>query len=148
SSPMVLPDAHTVVTAIHKLGDKPEFIGDGEVFFAKPNRTELAPIKLRQDWVFGPPARTVNGSAVVVGLHGPYVLRDGALVSHLELPATFAAAAASRTNVFVSTATALVSLDADATVIRRKFAWTDGRLQPPAIGPDGRVYAIAANTLF
>ncbi|HVE48508.1 MAG TPA: hypothetical protein VNG69_02685, partial [Casimicrobiaceae bacterium] len=41
-----------------------------------------------------------------------------------------------------------ITLDADAQLELQRFDWVGGGISPPAIGPDGRVYAIASNILF
>src|SRR5829696_1474081 len=61
---------------------------------------------------------------------------------------SIAPAAASRTHVFVSTVTALVTLDAAGLNVAAQFLWKEGGLSTPAIGTDGRVYAVAGDTLF
>jgi outer membrane protein assembly factor BamB len=61
---------------------------------------------------------------------------------------SIAAAAASRTHVFVSTVTALVTVDAATLEVVGQFLWKGGGLSTPAIGSDGRVYALAGSTLF
>ena len=60
----------------------------------------------------------------------------------------FTSAAASRTHVFVSTTDAFITFDADAQLELQRFDWVGGGKSPPAIGPDGRVYAIASDILF
>jgi hypothetical protein len=69
-------------------------------------------------------------------------------VSQASLPPSFTSAAASRTHVFVSTTDALITFDANAQNQVQRFDWVGGGTSPPAIGPDGRVYAIASDILF
>jgi hypothetical protein len=74
---------------------------------------------------------------------------DRQVLSETPLEAeSIAPAAASRTHVFVSTVTALVTLDAAGLNVAAQFLWKDGGLSTPAIGTDGRVYALAGDTLF
>lgn len=136
SAPMVLPDGHTLVST-----------GRGEIVFAGPNASKLAPVA-SPGIVYGPATRTVNGFAVVAGTNGLSVLKDGNLVSQMSLPPSHTSAAASRTHIFVSTTDAFVTLDADAQLKLQSFDWVGGGKSPPAIGPDGRVYAIASDILF
>ena len=136
SPPMVLPDGHTLVST-----------SGGEIVFAGPNASKLPPVG-GLGIVYGAPTRTVNGFAAVVGASGLALLNNGKVVSQVSLPPSFTSAAASRTHVFVSTTDALVTLDADAQRELQRFDWVGGGTSPPAIGPDGRVYAIASDILF
>jgi hypothetical protein len=136
SPPMTLPDGHTLV------GTR-----SGEIVFAGPNATKVPPVK-GPGAIHGAPTLTVNGFAAVVGDSGLALLRDGKVVSQASLPPSFTSAAASRTHVFVSTTDAFVTFDADAQLQLQKFDWVGGGTSPPAIGPDGRVYAIASDILF
>src|SRR6185312_8470585 len=71
------------------------------------------------------------------------------IVSTASLPGqSMASAAASRTHVFVSTTGAFATYDAKTMAEVGNFPWVGGGLSPPAIGPSGRVYAIASNILF
>jgi hypothetical protein len=136
SAPMVQPDGHTLVST-----------GGGEIVFAGPNGNRLPPVR-SPGLVYGPATLTVNGFAVVVGASGLAVLNNGKVVSQTSLPPSYTSAAASRTHVFVSTTDAFVTLDADAHLKLQSFEWVGGGKSPPAIGPDGRVYAIASDILF
>jgi hypothetical protein len=138
SSPMVLPDGHTLVSTV-----------DGEIVFAGPNGIKLPPVKLAGGTIYGAPTLTASGLAAGVAGSKLALLRDGKVVSTASLPApSFAAAASSRTHVFVSTTDALVTFDADAKRRLQTFDWVGGGASPPAIGPKGQVYAIASNILF
>ena len=61
---------------------------------------------------------------------------------------TVAAPAASRSHVYVSTASSLRTFNALTMTQVGEFDWTGGGLSGPAIGPSGRVYALAANILY
>jgi hypothetical protein len=141
SAPMVLPDGHTLVAG----GDT----NASTIVFAGPNMNKLPPVT-----GLGPiaaaPTRTKNGMVVVVESGtGVSVLNGGKRVSHVDFTGqSIASAAASRTYVFVSTASGLHTYDADAQLELANFPWLGGGVSPPAIGPDGRVYAIASNILF
>jgi hypothetical protein len=138
SSPMVLPDGKTLVSTVA-----------GEIVFAGPNETEQPPVKLAGGLVYGAPTLTASGLAASVAGSKLALLRDGKVVSTASLPApSYAAAASSRTHVFVSTTDALVTFDADAKRRLQTFEWVGGGTSPPAIGPKGQVYAIASNILF
>jgi hypothetical protein len=136
SAPMVLPDGHTLVST-----------GNREIVFAEPNANKFSSVP-SPGIVYGPATLTVNGFAVVVGESGLAVLNNGNVVSQVSLPPSYTSAAASRTHVFVSTTDAFITLDADAQLELQKFDWVGGGKSPPAIGPDGRVYAIASDILF
>ncbi|HSA84634.1 MAG TPA: PQQ-binding-like beta-propeller repeat protein [Nitrospira sp.] len=136
SPPMVLPDGHTLDTTAGE-----------QIIFSGPNANKLAPLA-SPGIVYGPATLTVNGFAVVVGTNGLSLLKDGQIVSQASLPPTYTSAAASRTHVFVSTTDAFVTFDADAQLELQRFDWVGGGKSPPAIGPDGRVYAIASDILF
>jgi hypothetical protein len=136
SAPMVLPDGHTLVST-----------GSGEIIFAGPNANKLAPVA-SPGIVYGPATLTVKGFAVVVGASGLAVLNNGKVVSQASIPPSYTSAAASRTHVFVSTTDAFITFDADAQLELQRFDWVGGGRSSPAIGPDGRVYAIASDILF
>ncbi len=136
SPPMVLPEGRTLAST-----------GGGEIVFSGPNASKLAPVA-SPGIVYGPATLTVNGFAVVVGTSGLAALNNGQVVSQASLPPSYTSAAASRTHVFVSTIDAFVTLDADAQLELQRFDWVGGGKSPPAIGPDGRVYAIASDILF
>ena len=138
SSPMALPDGHTLISTV-----------GGEIVFAGPNQNVLPPVKLAGGLVYGASTLTASGLAASVAGSELVLLRDGKVVSTASLPApSFAAAASSRTHVFVSTTNALLSFDADAKRLLRTFDWVGGGTSPLAIGPKGQVYAIASNILF
>jgi outer membrane protein assembly factor BamB len=142
STPLLLGDAHSVIVG--------HATDDAWLFFGGPsavNWTEL-PIPF-------------SGSGPSVGPHGLLVVaRAGALTSIATYPGrqvvsetplegeSITPAAASRTHVFVSTASALTTLDAAGLNVSAEFLWKKGGLSTPAISSDGRVYAIAGDTLF
>jgi hypothetical protein len=143
SAPVVLPDGHTATSAIYARGKL------GAVLFAGPNAGKLANVTGLKP-VDAAPTRTVDRLVVVVQRDlALAVLREGKLVSSVGLPGqSVASAAASRTHVFVSTVNAFVTFDAAAQVALATFHWVGGGLWPPAIGPQGHVYAMASNVLF
>lgn len=136
SPPMVLPEGRTLAST-----------ADEQIIFSGPTSMKLAPVG-SPGFVYGAPTRTVNGFAVAVGGSGLAVLNNGTVVSQASLPPSYTSAAASRTHVFVSTTDAFITFDADAQLKLQSFDWVGGGKSPPAIGPDGRVYAIAADILF
>jgi len=136
SPPMVLPKGRTLASTA---GEK--------IVFSGPNASKLAPVS-SPGFVYGAPTRTVNGFAVVVGGSGLAVLNNGKVVSQASLPPSYTSAAASRTHVFVSTTDAFITFNADVQLELQRLDWVGGGKSPPAIGPDGRVYAIASDILF
>ena len=136
SPPMVLPEGRTLASTAGE-----------QIVFSGPNASKLAPVR-SPGIVYGPATLTVNGFAVVVGASGLAVLNNGQVVSQASIPPSYTSAAASRTHVFVSTTNAFITFDADAQLELQKFEWVGGGKSPPAIGPDGRVYAIASDILF
>jgi hypothetical protein len=136
SPPMVLPEGRTLASTAGE-----------QIVFSGPNASKLAPVA-NPGIVYGPATLTVNGFAVVVGTNGLSLLKDGKMVSQASLPPSYTSAAASRTHVFVSTTDAFITFDADAQLELQRFDWVGGGKSPPAIGPDGRVYAIASDILF
>jgi hypothetical protein len=137
SSPMVMPDGDTFVGT-----------ADGALMFGGLSLFEHPPIT-GLGTVVAAPTQTGSGLVAVVGTKAVALLRDAKVLSRAALPApSYTAAAASRTHVFVSTTDAFLSFDAEAQVPLKTFDWVGGGLQPPAIGPQGHVYAMASNILF
>ena len=86
--------------------------------------------------VYGAPTLTASGLAASVAGSNLALLRDGKVVSTASLPAlSFAAAASSRTHVFVSTTDALVTFDADAKRRLQTFDWVGGGTFASGDGP-------------
>jgi hypothetical protein len=139
SAPMTLPSGRSL------------FGAEDAVRFAGPVQSGANPIAVHS--VYGAPTMTNSGTVVAVGIVEDkpfaYVLRDDHAEARTLLPgASYVAAAASRSNVYVSTTNALVTLDAGGARQVATFGWTGGGTNPPAIGPDGRIYAIADDALL
>lgn len=141
SPPVVLPDGHTAVGT-----------EDGEIIFAGPNGIALSPVTgLRP--IYAAPTRTADGRVIAVErgeTGGGFAELRGDQVLHLNaLPGqSIASAAASRTHVYIATASAFYSYDAATMGQVMEFPWHGGGLWPPVIGPQGHVYAMASNILF
>jgi hypothetical protein len=144
STPVVLRDAHSVI--VGRSTDR------AWLFFGGPSVVNWPEMPI-----------PFSGAGPSVGADGLLaVARTGAVSSIATYPdrqvvnetppleaESIAPAAASRTHVFVSTVMALVTLDAVGLNIAKTFAWNrGGGLSTPAIGTDGRVYALAGDTLF
>jgi hypothetical protein len=141
SPPTALPDGHTLVGTLQ-----------GKVIVAGPNMNRIPEADL-VGAVYGSPTRTADGGVVVTGL-GTRVgfvtlLKNGQVVANKEvIGQTIAAAAASRTHIFVSTASSLFTFDAATLQQVNEVSLPGGGLSPPAIGPAGHVYTVASNILF
>jgi hypothetical protein len=137
SPPLVLPDGDTLVGT-----------ADGAAVFGGLSLIKQTPVT-GLGTVVGAPTQTVSGLIAVVGTRAVALLRDAKVLSRAPLPTpSYTSAAASRTHVFVSTIDAFLSFDAEAQLPLKTFDWVGGGLWPPAIGPQGHVYAIASNILF
>jgi hypothetical protein len=145
SAPSVLFDAHTALGT-----------NTGEVVFVGPNQSQLSPVKplggtTNPNELFASLTRVADPTlAVAVGLYEELaLLRLNAVLYRTNVGgAAVVPPAASRTHVFVSTSDALITLSSDVRTELRRFPWIGGGASPPAIGPSGRVYAIASDILF
>ncbi|MCA9457959.1 MAG: PQQ-like beta-propeller repeat protein [Nitrospira sp.] len=142
SSPTLMRDGHSVVRGN---GSKQAW-----VLFGGPNVVNWTEVSTALTGAI--PTITADGRIVMVdrsrGLTviGTYPSRT--VLNHVPLEAeSIAPAAASCSHVFVSTANALVTLDAKATTVVAKFDWRAGGLSSPAIGPSGGVYVLAGDSL-
>jgi hypothetical protein len=148
SPAMVLPDAHSVIGT-----------DDGRITFSGPSFVKADDVKMcRHEYQkicanYAGPSRTADGKIVVVQYRGDggevVMIQGGQFFSHKRVPGqSIASAAVSRNDIFVATANAFLTFDVASLHQIRQFTWEGGGLWPPAIGPDGRVYAMASNTLF
>jgi outer membrane protein assembly factor BamB len=143
SGPMVLPDGHSAAGT-----DDGNNVG--RITFPGPNGTELKDVKV-PGGILGTPSRTANGEIVAVGYarQGGFVTMlnsDGILHRGFTTGQTLASAAVSRNHIFVATASALATFEVGGLKPIQLFRWSGGGLWPPAIGPDGRVYAMVSTT--
>jgi hypothetical protein len=136
SPPMVLPDGHSLVGT-----------SDG-IVFAGPAGTKWPALGLGA--IAAAPTRLADGRVVVVPYYGSVTVLNGpAVLSQIPRPGqSIASAAASRNHVFVATASAFLTYDRRTMAEVSRLDWVGGGLWPPAIGPQGHVYAIASNVLF
>ena len=142
SSPIILRDGHSVMAAHYDNRGWLMFAGPGA-----PNWTELAIPRAMA------PTLLADGRVFVIS-------RDGRVTSVLTHPEravsqtgdarghTIAPAAASCTHIFVSTTRGLTTLDAATLGFVAQFPIAGGGLSPPAIAPNGTVYAVAQNILL
>ncbi|MGH6945980.1 MAG: PQQ-binding-like beta-propeller repeat protein [Kiloniellales bacterium] len=144
SPPTVLKDGHSIVGTADESG--------GALIFAQPSVVPHRALRLGS--IYAAPTRLANDRFVVVkGGGGFAVLRYGidgyAPLQLVSLPGrSIASAAASRNHLYISTASAFYSYDAKTMQEVSRIDWVGGGLSPPAIGPQGHVYAIASNILF
>jgi hypothetical protein len=147
SGPMVLPDGHSAAGT-------DDDNNSGRITFPGPKGTELKDVKV-PGRILGTPSRTANGEIVAVGYAGQggfvtMLNRDGILHRGFTTGQTLASAAVSRNHIFVATASALATFEVGALKPIQLSRWSGGGLGglwPPAIGPDGRVYAIVSSTV-
>jgi hypothetical protein len=124
---------------------------DEGVIFSGGASTPPPPAPGGLEKVLGTPTIAAGARPVIVDLNGRLVTmhQAGGVSTRVQLPGyTMASAAASRTHIFVATTEGLHTLDAAGSTIVGTFPWTDGGIWNPAVGPQGHVYAMAANTLF
>ena len=135
STPMVVPGGFTLVTSstgFRALG---------------PNKTP-APV-VSGIYSYAPPTLLPGGQVAVVVNDTLVTVRDQQVEERLPLGSpSVVSAAASRNHLFVSTADAFITFDVKTLQEVARVNWTGGGLSQPVIGPDGRVYVIAANNLL
>jgi len=138
SGPVTLSDLHSAVGT------------DDGVAFGGPSQPSAPAVTGLGSSVFATPTLGVGDRVVLVRLDGTAaVMKDYAIISNIPLGSpSIARAVASPTHVFVATRDGFHTLDALAQSEVLNFPWNGGGRLSPAIGPDGRVYAMALNTLF
>ena len=150
--PMILPDGHTLIgqqsLARDNIGAE-MLANDGRIIFTKPNGNPIAPVKL-VNAVWAAPTRMADGRVALVDRFGNVlILKDGRLFDSMTgAGISVASAAASRTHIFVSGYDGFVTYDTNSLAEVARIDWVGGGLNPPAIGPQGHVYAIASDILF
>ena len=94
STPMVLPDGHTLVGTA-------EESNAGGIVFTRPNGIKL-PTVAGLGAIYAAPTGSAKGHVVVIGSKGLALLEDAKVLSRTALPSeSYVSAAASRTHVFV-----------------------------------------------
>jgi outer membrane protein assembly factor BamB len=151
SSPVVLRDGHSVLSGWTQ--DETGLVQQGWLLFAGPHPTDWSEIVL-SDTKTLIPTLTADGRILTVAKTGVTAWRtypriEGALVASMRLVDIPAApATSSRTHVFISLGNALLTFDPNTFQRVGHFGWQDGGGSSPAIGADGRVYAMAGETLY
>ena len=145
SSPVALRDGHSVLR-----GWGP---GQEWLLFGGPHPINWSEVVLPKDSAQIPPTLTADGRIITLASAAVTVVRTNpraeiARTAPMNLAGRLAPAAASRNHVFISTESALLTLDANNMQVAARFDWQDGGVSSPAIGADGRVYALAGDTLI
>lgn len=150
SAPVVLPEGRTLVAyEEYEVQYGTYHVGKmrGGVVFAGP--AAPPPETTGLGAIYGSPTRLADGRVLLVSyIPGDLVVLSDGQVSRRAGPRAFAAAAASATHVFISTWDAFITLDSGTLNEVARIPWFGGGEQPPAIGPQGHVYALASNVLF
>ncbi|MBV1798613.1 hypothetical protein [Siccirubricoccus sp. G192] len=146
ASPMLLPDGHSVTAASDADANS---IIPGHLVFTGPNGASLPNVGTSFP-LLDTPARTSDQRLVVTSQSGAVIFLQGTtVVASAQLPGqTIASPAVSRSHVFVSTVSSLRTFNALTMTEVGRLDWAGGGLSGPAIGPSGRVYALASNTLY
>ena len=140
AAPLGWPDGHAMVSTGGY--DMPS-----QVMYAALG---LSTIRAGAPYTDAPPA-ALGGSrhALVHRAGGVTVMSGVTILKQIPLRGeSIAAPAASRSHIFVSTVSALYTLDKASMNQQSQFAWSQGGVSQPVIGPQGHVYAIAGDTLY
>jgi outer membrane protein assembly factor BamB len=151
-------DARTLTSSAAVLPNHRSVYGvtDGRIAFSGPSNEHVADINQEpgpQGDLHHPieaiPARLADGRIVSVNRFGSIeVINNVVPVGNLEASAdTIAGVSASKHVFYLSTASRLLSFDADTLALLSTFPLTDGGQSSPAIGSNGRVYVLAGDTL-
>ena len=136
ATPTVLVDGHTIFEA-----------PDG-IRFAGPNANPLSTVLDMH--TMAAPTQLRNGKVVLFDTDGEIVVLNGDKVEK-KIPTedfSVASAAASHTHFFVAAENTFFTFNADTLEEAGRVTWSGGGLSSPVIGPQGNVYAIAANQLY
>jgi outer membrane protein assembly factor BamB len=144
SSPVMLGDGHSVVRGNSD--------SQGWALFAGPHPVNWTEVVVPHTGTT--PTITGDGKIVMVDRAGGVTFVStypnvGVVEPHIPLASeSIAPAAASRTHIFVSGVDKLYTIDAASLEVVEEFLWEGGGLSSPAISADGRVYALAGDTLY
>ena len=142
SPPVLLADGHSVIRG--------SWNDQAWALFGGPHPQNWTEVKIPASGTT--PTLTSGGHIVMVDRKGGVTViatsPTRAVVHSLRLSGeSIAPAAASCSHVFVSTADTMVTLDKEAQAIVGTFDWRNGGTSSPAIGSDGRVFALAGDSL-
>jgi hypothetical protein len=147
SAPLVWPNGPVMIGF-----DGPD-AGSGTMFVSLwPGFTggEVNTPRIKAPLFMAAPTGLGNSKFALAEFYGGVTFLNGAAIQkRIDLPGqSIAAAAASRTHVFVSTVTGLYTFNKATMEKAGEFAWAKGGTSQPVIGPQGHVYAIAQETLY
>lgn len=140
SPPLAWPDGHAMINTALEDGSNPQ------AMFAGPG---FSTIRANGPYSLATPTE-LGGSrhAVVAVKDGLTIMSGVTILKRINLRGgSAAAAAASRSHIFVSTVTGLYTVNKATLQKVAEFQWTKGGTSQPVIGPQGHVYAIARDTL-
>lgn len=140
AAPLGWPDGHAMVST-------GGFDTPSQVMYAGLG---LSTIRAAAPYTDAPPAALGGSRHALVHRGGGVTVMSGVtILKQIALPGeSIAAPAASRSHVFVATTSALYTFDKASMNQRSQFAWSQGGVSRPVIGPHGHVYAIAGDTLY
>lgn len=150
---MMTADGHSVVAAdVMKWSTDcgGRFVPDqAPLEFYGPNAGAIGPGSQYGEGYNPAAAHTSDGRIVLVHDLGFDVLNNVTPLAHVAYPGqTLAAPAISRNYIYVSTAGSFRTYDARTLGLAAQLSWAGGGLSGPALGPSGRIYALANNILF
>ena len=121
----------------------------GRIAFSGPSNEHVADINQGSYPIEAIPARLADGRIVSADRFGSIeVINNVVPVANIETGGdTIAGVSASRHVFYLSTASRLLSFDADTLAIVSTFPLTDGGQSSPAIGSNGKIYVLAGDTL-
>lgn len=140
SPPLAWPDGHAMINTALRDGHTPQVMYAGLGF--STNRANGR-------YSLATPTELGGSRHALVAVKGGLTVMSGVtILKQITLQGgSAAAAAASRTHIFVSTVTGLHTVDKATLQTVAEFRWTKGGTSQPVIGPQGHVYAIAGDTL-
>jgi hypothetical protein len=151
AAPMVLPDGHSVIGSAETRFDDTcqRFVPTGgHVTFNGPNGIAIGDLAI-DSGILAAAARTGDGRMIVAGTNAFEVLRGSTKLDEIRHPGqSIAPAAVSRSHIYVSTAGSMRSYDVNTLAQVGELSWFGGGQSGPAIGPTGKIYALASNVLF
>ncbi len=146
TSPVILRDGHSVLGGWTNIGENQAWL-----LFAGPHPNNLSEIVLEDATLI--PSLTADGRILTLATTGVTAWRthprvEGALVASMRLSNIRCTSNELAEPCFISLGNALLTFDANTFQRVGYFEWQGGGRSSPAIGADGRVYAMAGETLY
>jgi hypothetical protein len=142
SPPAMLRDWHSAV------GIKNGVVFGGPSGTPRPDLTFISTQSAGFEDVFAAPIPAADGRTIAVTGGGEIIGFTDAVLSRVDFDdRTIAPAATSKNHVYVATYGGLHTLDATGSAIEASYAWSNGGVWAPVVGPQGHVYAMADHTL-